>query len=182
MPRVPLRDRPPVSMVHAKSEDGLVLVVGLVILVVLTLIGVTAMRSTSLEEHMAGNMQDRDQAFQLAEAALRQGENRILNGPPHIGDTGYYNAGTDPATQAPRWLQFYGVGQTPPSGGVSSLAVSCPSGHTCGSATYFIEKLHTTPFDASASITQNYDVYQVTAQGIGPDGKTVVVLQSTYRL
>jgi len=44
----------------------------------LTIVGVTAMQSTTLEEKMAGNQRDRSVAFQAAETALRDGEAYIL--------------------------------------------------------------------------------------------------------
>ena len=52
-------------------QQGAALVVGLVLLVVITLVGVTAMRSTTLQEKMAGNLRDSNLSFQAAEAALR---------------------------------------------------------------------------------------------------------------
>ena len=62
---------------HTRSlvrQQGAVLVVGLIILVVLTLLGVQAMRSNVSQERMASNMRERNVAFQAAEAALRVGE------------------------------------------------------------------------------------------------------------
>jgi type IV pilus assembly protein PilX len=55
-------------------QQGAGLVVGLIILVVLTLLGVQAMRSNVSQERMASNMRERNVAFQAAEAALRVGE------------------------------------------------------------------------------------------------------------
>jgi type IV pilus assembly protein PilX len=52
-------------------ERGAVLVISLVILMVMTVVGVTAMRGTALEERMAGNLRDGVLAFEAAEAALR---------------------------------------------------------------------------------------------------------------
>lgn len=57
------------------KQQGVVLVVSLIMLVLLTLIGVTSMRVTSLEEKMAGNAKSANLAFQVAESALREGEN-----------------------------------------------------------------------------------------------------------
>jgi type IV pilus assembly protein PilX len=48
-----------------------VLIVALLFLVMLTLLGVTAMTGTTMEERMAGNARDNAVAFQAAEAALR---------------------------------------------------------------------------------------------------------------
>lgn len=53
-----------------QRQSGIVLVVGLVFLLVLTIIGVTSLRTTTLEERMAGNLQQRTVAFQDAEAKI----------------------------------------------------------------------------------------------------------------
>ena len=56
------------------SQRGSALIIAMVFLLVMTLIGVTAMQGTSRQESMAGNVRDRNLAFQAAEAALRAGE------------------------------------------------------------------------------------------------------------
>jgi type IV pilus assembly protein PilX len=58
-----------------QQQQGSVLIVSLIILLVLTLIGITGMRTTVLEGKMASNSFDKNTAFQAAEAALRDGEN-----------------------------------------------------------------------------------------------------------
>lgn len=62
------------------KQQGVVLAVGLVILMVMTLLGVTAMRGSTVEELMAGNLKDRQVAFQGTEAGLRSGEAALNNG------------------------------------------------------------------------------------------------------
>lgn len=57
-----------------KRQSGTVLVISLIMLLLLTMIGVTGSQVTSLEEKMTGNMRDRNLAFQAAESALREGE------------------------------------------------------------------------------------------------------------
>lgn len=54
---------------------GVALVTSLVILLILTIIGIAAMRTSSLEERMAGNVQDATYAFEAAESGL----NKALN-------------------------------------------------------------------------------------------------------
>lgn len=56
------------------DQSGAVLIIGLVFLVLLTIIGMTAMQVTTMQEKMAGNARDHDLAFQNAEAGLRNGE------------------------------------------------------------------------------------------------------------
>ena len=60
-----------------KHQSGAVLPISLIMLLLLTLIGVTGSQMTGLEEKMAGNMRDRNIAFQAAEAALRDAEQDI---------------------------------------------------------------------------------------------------------
>lgn len=62
---------------YKQKQSGVVLVISLIMLILLTLLGITAMRTTTLEEKMAGNDKDRNIAFQAAEAALRDAENNI---------------------------------------------------------------------------------------------------------
>jgi len=62
-----------------QQQNGAALIMGLIMLALITLLGVTAMRTTALEERMAGQSRDSGLAFQAAEAALRQAE-LYLNG------------------------------------------------------------------------------------------------------
>ena len=62
-----------------RTQRGVVLIISLIFLLVLTLMGVAAMQGTTMQERMAGNSQDRNVAFQAAEAALRDAEGYISN-------------------------------------------------------------------------------------------------------
>lgn len=55
-----------------ETQSGAALVVGMVLLIVLTLLAVTAMRTSTLELQMAGNTQFEQNAFQAAEAGLER--------------------------------------------------------------------------------------------------------------
>ena len=61
------------------GQNGVVLIVSLIILLVMTLMSLTGMKTANLEEKMAGNMRDQNIAFQAAEAALRDAESDIFN-------------------------------------------------------------------------------------------------------
>lgn len=56
------------------GQTGAVLVTSLLFLLVMSLLGLTAMNVAVLEEKMAGNLRDRGLAFQAAETALRSAE------------------------------------------------------------------------------------------------------------
>lgn len=66
--RKTLNSRPP------QKERGAVLIVSLVMLLIVTLIAVSSMQGTVMEEKMAGNTRDRNLAFQTAESSLREAE------------------------------------------------------------------------------------------------------------
>jgi len=55
---------------HASNEDGFVLVTALTLLLVLTVIGFTAMGTSRFENMIAGNMRTREQNLLTAEAGL----------------------------------------------------------------------------------------------------------------
>jgi len=62
----------PMNALERTRQSGAVLIVALIILVVLTLLGVTAMNTTSLQERIAANTQESAQAFQAAETGYSQ--------------------------------------------------------------------------------------------------------------
>jgi type IV pilus assembly protein PilX len=59
-------------------ESGAVLIVALLFLVVLTMLGITAMSSTTFEERRAGNARDAAVAFQAAVAGLREARSEVI--------------------------------------------------------------------------------------------------------
>src|SRR5690349_1024962 len=65
------------NMSTTGRQRGTALVTSLLLLLILTVIGVTAMQVTRMQERMAGNTRDLNLAFQGAEAALRNGEDMI---------------------------------------------------------------------------------------------------------
>lgn len=67
------------KFVASPGQTGMTLVVSLVILVALTILGVSSMQSTRTEVSMAGNLRDADITFNAAEAGLRAGEAFVNN-------------------------------------------------------------------------------------------------------
>lgn len=66
------------------SQRGVALVVALILLLVITLVGLAAVRGTILQQKMASNMLDRQVAFQNAEAAMRVAATTIGTAPANI--------------------------------------------------------------------------------------------------
>ena len=63
------------SVITNKSrQQGVALIMSLVILLVLTILGIQGMQTSTFEEKMAGNFRDKQMAFEAAESALKAGE------------------------------------------------------------------------------------------------------------
>lgn len=67
------------------AQQGVALVVSLVLLVVVTLLGLSGMRTTTLQERMSANLYDRSLALQAAESALSAAE-AMITANPDVGD------------------------------------------------------------------------------------------------
>ena len=76
-------------------QHGVALLTGLIFMVVLTLLGITAARMAGLEERMSGNMRDRSLAVQAAEMALRDAEQDIRKSGRVSGITNFVSACTN---------------------------------------------------------------------------------------
>lgn len=59
-------------------QQGVSLLVVLILLVVMSVLGVAVLRSSAMQERMSANMRDRSLAFQAAETALRYAQDEVL--------------------------------------------------------------------------------------------------------
>jgi type IV pilus assembly protein PilX len=64
---------------NASKQDGMVLIVSLLVLITLTILGLTAMQSARTEMTMAGNQRELGITFSAAEAGLGAGQTYIDN-------------------------------------------------------------------------------------------------------
>lgn len=176
-------------------QRGAVLIIGLIMMALLSLLGLTALSTSLLEERMAANARDRTRAFQAAEAALRRCESSITSSTDFNNSKGFY---TPASGSLPRW-------ETVDWG--SNTEVFCyPTNHDCdtGTETEDLPLLHKQPAciveRLSANVAEspleneskrggqpketqrNYGYYRVTARGVGMNEHTVVMLQSHIRL
>lgn len=159
------------------AQRGAALIVSLVILLLMTIIGITSMSTNSMEEKMAGNMRDRNLAFQAAEAALRDGE--ALLAPPAVVPTPCNDppclmvASGDFLTLGAAWwmasAREFGVA------GVADIAGASQDPR------YVIEVADQDSDDLGlGGLKTGRDYYRVTARGLGGAATTQVILQSTY--
>lgn len=104
------------------TQKGAALVVGLVLMMVLTLLAVSTMRTATLELLMAGNAQYKEKAFQLAETGLRDAVNQLNQGTLSLDTTdGWQDIGAligsvdDSGDDYTVDLRFVRAGDPPPS-------------------------------------------------------------------
>lgn len=67
------------ALLKKHKQSGAALLISLIMLLLLTILGVATLRTTTIEEKMAGNLRDKDLAFQAAESAIREAET-VLKG------------------------------------------------------------------------------------------------------
>jgi type IV pilus assembly protein PilX len=181
LPIADLRASPPAG------SRGAILVVALILLLVLTLIGITAARLQTAQEGMARNDDNHQLALQSAEAALRDGEAIIaMHGPSDFlaDNSGLYNLSYElqtssasvadtinwnsPGTQS---MQYSGaaLGNVPPPPQPAQIIIeSLPPVAAPGS-----------PLNGSAyGVNPQWQVYRVTAHAEGGDSSSNVTLQT----
>lgn len=158
---------------------GFALVVALVILVLMTILGITAIRMITAEEQMASNTYDRSIAFQATESALKTIEALVESEKPTpsancavVGSLMVCAAPTNSST--PRWLDTtFTSWKDSTTVGTGSLAVT---------PQYFVEYLGNTfacrPGDASDP--NSCKRYRITARTNGAGNRSTVMLQSVY--
>jgi Tfp pilus assembly protein PilX len=116
--RIPLRGA------AARAQGGAVLVIALLFLVLLTMLALTSMSGTTLEEKMAGQYRELNLAFQAAEAGLRDAERDLFGvgqapftarNPIITGGTGFGNAAAAAGTCSDDTKAGYGRGLCRPA-------------------------------------------------------------------
>lgn len=165
------------------------MVTSLLMLLVMTLIGITAMRSTSLEEKMSGNSLSRDIAFQSGEIGLRAGENLLYTMRStntslltQFGSSCTLGLCDSTATtftpEDSSWLTSSGAYKSTVRPVVtSSTAVS---NSNPGYLLQHLTQPDSDSLEAGRQFPRPY--YAVMARGVGGTNSAVVVLQTIYKI
>jgi type IV pilus assembly protein PilX len=162
----------------AAYQSGAVLIISLIMLLLLTLIGTTGMQSTSLEEKMAGNIRDKNLAFQAAESALKASEASLISPAvlPTFTDAGtggfYKDTSTIPTASAILTDSFWTTNPVATSS-VSTL------GNGITTPVYIIQQLPAACFGTCPPGSTSTP-YRITVRATGGTTNAVVILQSIY--
>jgi Tfp pilus assembly protein PilX len=168
---------------NASRQNGIVLFVVMILLLILSLLGVTAARMQTVQERMARNDDNRQLGAQTAEAALRGAETGLLTG-IYINFAGNANglyapllSNGSPVTTMD-WstaLPYAGpaLDKVPPASQAPKFVIeNLPSVAVAG------DDISVTSLNPSSPPVT---VYRVTAQGVGADGTSTTTLQTIVR-
>lgn len=164
-------------------QRGVTLIVGLIIVLLMGVLSLAAIRGSGLQENMAGNMRNKNLAFQAAESALRVGEGVVLAAgalPAFNGTNGLRQASDGAAS-----VIYWSYSDWTANSKVTSLGMTGTAGlyaepvYVVEEITKGIEKqsgLDGGAIDAEGRI--DTIPYRVTVRAVGLTGDSVVVLQS----
>jgi type IV pilus assembly protein PilX len=179
----------------ARRQRGVALVVALLLLLVATMIGLAASRSSVLQERMSGNTYDRSLAFQRSESALRAAE-QAITADWRIANLGGVDCTVNPCAIVPEdafdgaaveWTEvpeLYDV-NTALTPGVPEYHISFMGTGRSESNLGQAENADAANYGSSAP-PDNLAYYRVTARSSDPteadsDGRAIVVLQTTVK-
>lgn len=171
------------------KQKGVVLIVSMVMLLLLTLIGITGSGVTSLEERMAGNARDQNIAFQAAESTLLAAEQFVL-----ATDSGPLTYSETPSSPTPSSGKngLLGLAIDEPNFFLSASWTSANSAATptgfgsnftnnigvaINDPRYIIKKIANIPPSGAVGPKT---VFRITARAIGHNPGTQVVLQEIF--
>jgi len=175
-----------------QKQSGAVLVMALLMLFVLTLIGVSSINTTSMEEKMSGNTRNRHVAFQAAETAVRDAERDIttnINNPAAQftatgGASGRYSLGDGPTTTDALNNSWW-------SGAAKTSSAASTTYGVKSSPIYTIEYLGETKQEEASDVNLfggeegqggqgGIHTFRITVRGTGLTDNSVVVIQSHF--
>lgn len=157
------------SSVPPRRQQGVALLMALVLLLALSMLAVSSMQGTLMQERMSVNQRDLTESFNAAEIALRAGEATLMANP--LGFVGAAPLAVNPFmwnppqdTNDPSWVGATAVPGPAnvfrnPVFHIAEAGVICPPGGD------------------SSSVCD--ELYVVTASGVGRQAGTFTVLQST---
>jgi len=180
---------------HTKDQSGFVLVTSLIFLVVITLLAVSAINSSTLQERMASNLRDKSLSRQAADAGLRQGELRLNDsifdiyrpsGDCYAGDCSKAGKGIriwgekSMLADADKPTAFLDASIWDQTG-----AIDYQPGDDMPPVSFFIEEMRSNfqPRDLNPDTAAKADggvIYRVTARSQGRNPAAVAVTQSLY--
>ncbi|ULU24868.1 pilus assembly PilX family protein [Dyella terrae] len=182
----------------ARAQQGVALIVAMILLILITLVGLAAVRGTIMQQRMASNQYDREQAFQSAEAAIRAASALIATTPTIIwhncqagGVTCLPNPFNDPTLATSGYIQSVAKGTVGGDYTASSTAYGQPQ-FVVENMGNWVDQTTNTGFGQTGN-SRNYGVqgssgtavfYRITARSGDPavvGDRAVVTIQAVVK-
>lgn len=162
------------------QQQGIALIISLLLLLAITLVAVSSMQSSLLQERMSANLYDRQSSYQQVEAALLEAEVMLnVNDPAALIDSaGVYDlpvAGADD-----RWND----------NGLLWLSATALNDTNETGAEFLIEYMGDWPYPPECADVASKDkisvgclspTFRITARTVSDNGRAAVMLQSLFR-
>ena len=163
-------------------ENGMALVISLILLISLTLLTLASMRTSRVELSMAGNLRESDTSFNAAEAGLRSAEQFVADS----ASTGQFDAPGnglfDKTSDDPDYLD--------PATWESSQTTSTPLAHVSEQPRFVVKYLGDRSNNPAASVNiggygkqqggKTVSHFRITVRGLGHTPNAPRYLQSHY--
>ena len=161
------------------KQQGVALIVSLLLLLAITLLALSSIKRTTLQEKMTANLYDKQLTQQQVEAALLEGERRLDVPDPTILPFVFSIPAVD---QIDRWTL-----DNPGAPGWQNAAVM--NNGMANAATYIIEYMGNWPPpdepDCNSSTTSSKTclspTFRITARTQDDDGRAAMVMQTIWR-
>jgi len=169
---------------NTTKQQGMALIIALTFLLIMTLLGISGMQSSIMEERMAGNVHDHNMAFQAAESGLRDAESWLLSltaypAPNNTGSNGVYPKDAFLVVSPMDYTFDWSLG-TDYGSNTSNPPSDFPDNSNVPK--YVIEEIsfESNLDPASAAKGLGIFYYQISAIGYGGTGNSESVIQSIY--
>lgn len=163
---------------QVKRQQGMALVISLLLLVAITLMAISTMRSTTMQERMASNLNDREIAKQVVENTIRQAATLF---PPAPGSAWYTDTLPAPAVGTPD------LWQNPAAWGNAGEVVIMIGGQNY-TGQYLVENMGfwVNPLTPNCKVKDDplceSQTYRITARTTPTAGRASVILQAIWRM
>ena len=171
-----------------RSQSGAVLFVGLIMLTIVSLLAVSSMQSSNLQELMSSNMQDQTTAFEAAEAALLAAE-EVLNNLQLGDETISLNDFDDDASDGLIRYMYDDLAQNADFNWDTDSQTTPALAGVASDARYVIQYIGPILDIDRVNIDNSYNSestntiaqhFRVTARGTGASDSSVVILESVF--
>ncbi len=181
-----------------KNQQGITLFISLVMLLILTMLGISSVQTTALQERMSRNSLDNNIAFQAAESAVRDAEDYIedtfnslvpFDAASAEDDGLYYEADFD---EVPNWVGVNWLKNQACEDDTVPVGVriaGSPVAGVCTQPKFIIEHVKTVVSDQDRLNLDNIgqdtgtgrtQIFRITSLGTGGSSTAHVMIQTTY--